>query len=48
MTPTIPNDLVLYHYTYSPYARRIVWYLTLRGIDFAQCVRLFPPYRDKA
>ncbi|QDS69554.1 hypothetical protein FKW77_007861 [Venturia effusa] len=39
MAPTIPNDLVLYHYTNSPYARRIVWYLTLRRIDFAQCMQ---------
>lgn len=42
----IPNDLTLFHYTYSPYARRIVWYLQLRGIQYAQCVssnRLFRP-----
>lgn len=34
----IPNDLVLYHYSFSPYARRIVWYLTLRKIPYAQCL----------
>jgi len=32
---------VLFHYPFSPYARRIVWYLALRGIDYAQCLQ--PP-----
>lgn len=31
------NGIVLYHYSFSPYARRIIWYLALRGIDYAQC-----------
>ncbi|MCJ1340007.1 hypothetical protein MMC09_005301 [Bachmanniomyces sp. S44760] len=35
------NDIVLFHYTYSPYARRITWYLALRGIDYSQCLQ--PP-----
>lgn len=35
------NDIILYHYTFSPYARRITWYLALRGIDYAQCLQ--PP-----
>ncbi|KAL8926195.1 MAG: hypothetical protein Q9208_003098 [Pyrenodesmia sp. 3 TL-2023] len=35
------NDIVLFHYTFSPFARRIVWYLTLRGIEYAQCLQ--PP-----
>ncbi|KAF2430790.1 hypothetical protein EJ08DRAFT_633215 [Tothia fuscella] len=35
----VPNDIVLYHYTFSPYARRIVWYLQLRGIPYAQCLQ---------
>ncbi|QUC23107.1 uncharacterized protein UV8b_07348 [Ustilaginoidea virens] len=35
------ENIVLYHYAYSPYARRIVWYLTLRGIPYAECVQ--PP-----
>lgn len=30
--------IILYHYPYSPYARRVVWYLTLRGIPYSQCV----------
>ncbi|ORY65427.1 glutathione S-transferase [Pseudomassariella vexata] len=36
-----PSDfpVVLYHYTFSPYARRIVWYLTLRGIPYIQCLQ---------
>jgi glutathione S-transferase len=33
------NGIVLYHYSFSPYARRVIWYLALRGIDYAQCVR---------
>ncbi len=36
---SVPNDLILYHYPYSPVARRIVWYLAFRGIEYAQCVR---------
>ncbi|PNY28370.1 Uncharacterized protein TCAP_01702 [Tolypocladium capitatum] len=35
------EDIVLYHYFYSPYARRIVWYLALRGIPYSQCLQ--PP-----
>lgn len=34
------NNIVLYHYSFSPYARRIIWYLALRGIDYAECVSL--------
>lgn len=41
-TPTIPNDLIFYHYNASPYARRIVWYLQLRSIAFAECPQ--PPF----
>lgn len=36
------NDIVFFHYQFSPYARRVIWYLTLRGIDYAQCLQ--PPY----
>ncbi|KAF3357870.1 hypothetical protein VdG1_05535 [Verticillium dahliae VDG1] len=35
------KELILYHYSYSPYARRVIWYLTLRGIPYSQCVQ--PP-----
>lgn len=38
MAPSAPNDLVLFHYQFSPYARRIVWYLRLRHIPYAQCL----------
>ncbi|KIW10333.1 hypothetical protein PV08_11295 [Exophiala spinifera] len=31
------NGIVLYHYSFSPFARRVLWYLTLRGIDYAEC-----------
>lgn len=30
------NGIVLYHYSFSPYAKRVLWYLALRGIDYAQ------------
>lgn len=30
--------IVLYHYAYSPFARRVVWYLHMRGIPYTQCV----------
>jgi hypothetical protein len=30
--------IILYHYPFSPYARRIVWYLRLRGISYIECV----------
>ena len=35
-SPNLP--IILYHYPYSPYARRITWYLQLRGIPYLQCV----------
>jgi len=31
------NGIVLYHYSFSPFARRVLWYLSLRGIDYAEC-----------
>ena len=40
MTPH--TDIVLFHYEFSPFARRVTWYLALRGIDYAQCLQ--PPY----
>ncbi|KAI9814537.1 MAG: hypothetical protein M1832_005717 [Thelocarpon impressellum] len=35
------TDIVLFHYSFSPYARRVAWYLTLRRIPFSQCMQ--PP-----
>ncbi|KAF6816222.1 glutathione s-transferase [Colletotrichum sojae] len=35
------RNIVLYHYSTSPYARRIAWYLALRGIPYVQCMQ--PP-----
>ncbi|KAK2615604.1 hypothetical protein N8I77_002348 [Diaporthe amygdali] len=35
------QPIILYHYPFSPYARRIVWYLQLRGIPYKQCMQ--PP-----
>ncbi|KAI4240165.1 MAG: hypothetical protein L6R40_005298 [Gallowayella cf. fulva] len=33
------NNIVLFDYPFSPYAKRVAWYLTLRGIEYAQCVQ---------
>jgi hypothetical protein len=33
-----PNGIVLWHYPFSPFARRMVWYLQLRGLEYAECV----------
>ncbi|CAL8577198.1 hypothetical protein XPA_003042 [Xanthoria parietina] len=35
------NDIVLFHYSFSPYAKRVTWYMALRGLEYAQCVQ--PP-----
>ncbi|KAG9229353.1 glutathione s-transferase-related protein-like protein [Amylocarpus encephaloides] len=35
------QEIILYHYSFSPYARRIVWYLSLRQIPYSQCIQ--PP-----
>ncbi|PKS07598.1 hypothetical protein jhhlp_006204 [Lomentospora prolificans] len=35
------NSIILFHYTYSPYARRVAWYLALRGIPYSECIQ--PP-----
>ncbi|TFB01994.1 hypothetical protein CCMA1212_005768 [Trichoderma ghanense] len=32
-------EIVLYHYGISPFARRTVWYLALRGIPYSQCLQ---------
>ncbi|SLM34818.1 Thioredoxin-like fold [Lasallia pustulata] len=34
-----PNNIIVFHYSFSPYARRVTWYLALRGIDYAQCLQ---------
>ncbi|KAK5661462.1 hypothetical protein OQA88_11363 [Cercophora sp. LCS_1] len=36
-----PLPIILYHYPFSPYARRVVWYLRLRGIPYTECLQ--PP-----
>ncbi|EHK27144.1 uncharacterized protein TRIVIDRAFT_62918 [Trichoderma virens Gv29-8] len=33
------GEIILYHYKFSPYARRVVWYLALRGIPYKQCLQ---------
>lgn len=41
------NDIVLFHYQFSPFAKRVVWYLTLRGIEYAQCLQpVYLPRED--
>ncbi|TDZ49544.1 hypothetical protein CTRI78_v008109 [Colletotrichum trifolii] len=35
------RNIILYHYSASPYAKRIVWYMALRGIPYVQCMQ--PP-----
>lgn len=37
----VPNDIIVFQYPFSPYARRVLWYLELRGIPYAQCVSHF-------
>ena len=32
--------ITFYHYAFSPYARRIQWYLALRGLPFTECVSI--------
>ncbi|KAL6856514.1 hypothetical protein J3F83DRAFT_718317 [Trichoderma novae-zelandiae] len=33
------SEIILYHYGVSPFARRAVWYLALRGIPYNQCLQ---------
>ncbi|PTB68080.1 hypothetical protein BBK36DRAFT_1167360 [Trichoderma citrinoviride] len=33
------REIILYHYGVSPFARRTVWYLALRGIPYNQCLQ---------
>ncbi|KAI1485205.1 hypothetical protein F5X96DRAFT_691127 [Biscogniauxia mediterranea] len=40
-TRTQDLPIVVYHYHTSPYAKRVIWYLTLRKIPFSQCLQ--PP-----
>lgn len=35
------QPIILYHYPFSPFTKRILWYLQLRGIPFKQCVSSF-------
>ncbi|KAJ6440388.1 zinc knuckle transcription factor (CnjB) [Purpureocillium lavendulum] len=41
--------IIFYHYTRSPYARRVEWYLLLRGIPYSECLQpLLMPRPDLA
>ncbi|KAE9378188.1 glutathione s-transferase-related protein-like protein [Stipitochalara longipes BDJ] len=33
------REIIFYHYSFSPYARRITWYLNLRRIPYKQCMQ---------
>ncbi|KAH6674310.1 hypothetical protein B0J14DRAFT_589717 [Halenospora varia] len=33
------KDIILYHYQFSPFAKRIVWYLNFRKIPYSQCLQ---------
>ncbi|KAI1423666.1 glutathione S-transferase [Xylaria sp. FL1777] len=39
MAPSPDLPIVLYHYDLSPYAKRVIWYLTLRKIPYSQCLQ---------
>ncbi len=39
MAGSAPNGIVYFHYTMSPYGRRVAWYLAFRKIAYAECVR---------
>ncbi|KAK0658922.1 hypothetical protein QBC41DRAFT_287427 [Cercophora samala] len=41
MATATQEPLILYHYPFSPYARRLIWYLKIRGIPYYQCLQ--PP-----
>ncbi|PQE04697.1 glutathione S-transferase protein [Rutstroemia sp. NJR-2017a BBW] len=32
-------EIILYHYRFSPFAKRVVWYMNLRGIPYTQCLQ---------
>lgn len=41
------NDIIFFHYEFSPYARRVICYLQLRGIDYAECIQpVYLPRED--
>lgn len=47
MSSQVPNDIILFHYGTSPYARRITAYLALRKIPYASCPQpLYLPRPD--
>ncbi|KAF2648781.1 hypothetical protein K491DRAFT_231051 [Lophiostoma macrostomum CBS 122681] len=35
------NGIILWHYPFSPFARRVIWYLQLRGLEYAECIQPF-------
>ncbi|KAF7954149.1 hypothetical protein EAE96_005280 [Botrytis aclada] len=39
MTSLQSPEIILFHYRFSPFAKRIIWYLTLRGIPYSECLQ---------
>lgn len=39
------RNIILYHYSYSPYARKILWYLALRNKPYAEVIQ--PPIEPR-
>ncbi|KAL8804256.1 MAG: hypothetical protein Q9200_005905 [Gallowayella weberi] len=33
------SDIILFYYPFSPFSKRVIWYLTLRGIQYAECIQ---------
>jgi len=36
---TESKDIILFHYKFSPFAKRVVWYLQFRGIPYTECLQ---------
>ncbi|TGO20657.1 hypothetical protein BPAE_0277g00080 [Botrytis paeoniae] len=39
MTSMQTPEIIIFHYRFSPFAKRITWYLTLRGIPYSECLQ---------
>ncbi|KAF7906921.1 hypothetical protein EAE99_011988 [Botrytis elliptica] len=39
MTSMQHPEIIVFHYRFSPFAKRITWYLTLRGIPYSECLQ---------
>ncbi len=41
-------QIVFYHYPYSPFGRRVQWYMQLRGIPYRECVSCAREARERS